>query len=82
MEGSDTPLYRATLHSEKIRLYVIESDFSSMTATRFGGYKQSGFGKDMSGYTFDDYTEVKHPYVDLTGDASKSWLYVRETVKD
>ena len=53
-----------------------------MTATRFGGYKQSGFGKDMSGYTFDDYTEVKHPYVDLTGDASKSWLYVRETVKD
>ena len=40
-----------------------------------GGYKQSGFGKDMSGYTFDDYTEVKHVYVDLTGDARKSWHY-------
>ena len=40
-----------------------------------GGYKQSGFGKDMSGYTFEDYTEVKHVYVDLTGDARKSWHY-------
>jgi len=40
-----------------------------------GGYKQSGFGKDMSMYTFDDYTEVKHVYVDLTNQARKSWHY-------
>jgi len=40
-----------------------------------GGYKQSGFGKDMSLYTFDDYTEIKHVYVDLTGDKRKSWHY-------
>jgi betaine-aldehyde dehydrogenase len=40
-----------------------------------GGYKQSGFGKDMSLYTFDDYTEVKHVYVDLTNDIRKSWHY-------
>ena len=40
-----------------------------------GGYKQSGFGKDMSMYTFDDYTDVKHVYVDLTNDARKSWHY-------
>ncbi len=40
-----------------------------------GGYKQSGFGKDLSLYTFDDYTEIKHVYVDLTGDARKPWHY-------
>jgi betaine-aldehyde dehydrogenase len=40
-----------------------------------GGYKQSGFGKDMSLYTFDDYTDVKHVYVDLTNDSRKSWHY-------
>jgi len=40
-----------------------------------GGYKQSGFGKDMSLYTFEDYTEIKHVYIDLTGDKRKSWHY-------
>ena len=40
-----------------------------------GGYKQSGFGKDMSLYTFDDYTDVKHVYIDLTNDNRKSWHY-------
>jgi len=24
---------------------------------------------------FDDYTEIKHVYVDLTGDKCKSWHY-------
>jgi betaine-aldehyde dehydrogenase len=40
-----------------------------------GGYKQSGFGKDMSLYTFDDYTDVKHVYIDLSGDVRKPWHY-------
>jgi len=40
-----------------------------------GGFKQSGFGKDMSAYTFDDYTEVKFVYVDLTGLQRKPWYY-------
>jgi betaine-aldehyde dehydrogenase len=40
-----------------------------------GGYKQSGYGKDLSSYTFDDYTDIKHVYIDLTGDARKSWHY-------
>ncbi len=40
-----------------------------------GGYKQSGFGKDLGAYSFDDYTEVKHVYVDLTGAARKPWYY-------
>jgi betaine-aldehyde dehydrogenase len=30
-----------------------------------GGYKQSGYGKDMSIYALEDYTEIKHVMVDL-----------------
>lgn len=35
--------------------------------------KQSGFGKDMSSYSFEDYTVLKHVMVDLTGNAAKEW---------
>jgi betaine-aldehyde dehydrogenase len=38
-----------------------------------GGYKQSGFGKDMSMYSFEEYTNVKHVMHDLTGRAAKEW---------
>ena len=38
-----------------------------------GGYKASGFGKDMSSYSFDDYTVVKHVMYDGTGAAAKDW---------
>jgi acyl-CoA reductase-like NAD-dependent aldehyde dehydrogenase len=38
-----------------------------------GGFKQSGFGKDMSQYSLDEYTVVKHVSMDITGDARKAW---------
>lgn len=38
-----------------------------------GGYKASGFGKDMSQYSFDEYTQVKHVMYDGTGIARKDW---------
>ncbi len=38
-----------------------------------GGFKQSGIGKDMSQYSFDEYTQVKHVSVDITGVADKEW---------
>ena len=38
-----------------------------------GGYKQSGFGKDMSQYSFDEYTQVKHVMYDATAVARKDW---------
>jgi betaine-aldehyde dehydrogenase len=38
-----------------------------------GGYRRSGFGKDMSTYSFDEYTQVKHVMADLTGVAEKAW---------
>jgi betaine-aldehyde dehydrogenase len=38
-----------------------------------GGYGQSGFGKDMSDYSFEEYTNVKHVSMDITGAARKAW---------
>ncbi len=38
-----------------------------------GGYKASGFGKDMSVYSLEEYTNVKHVMSDLTGVARKPW---------
>jgi betaine-aldehyde dehydrogenase len=38
-----------------------------------GGYKASGFGKDMSAYSFEEYTNVKHVMTEITGDTRKPW---------
>jgi betaine-aldehyde dehydrogenase len=38
-----------------------------------GGVKESGFGKDMSAYSFDEYTQIKHVMFDITGNAHKDW---------
>ncbi|HEX7221870.1 MAG TPA: aminobutyraldehyde dehydrogenase [Candidatus Limnocylindrales bacterium] len=40
-----------------------------------GGFKQSGFGKDMSTYSFEEYTQVKHVMLELTGEPEKGWHY-------
>lgn len=40
-----------------------------------GGFKQSGFGKDMSKYAVEEYTAVKHVMFDTTGAARKPWHY-------
>jgi betaine-aldehyde dehydrogenase len=38
-----------------------------------GGYKASGFGKDMSAYSFEEYTQIKHVMFDNTAMARKDW---------
>ena len=38
-----------------------------------GGYRHSGFGKDMSAYSFDEYTNIKHVMHDVTAVAHKPW---------
>jgi betaine-aldehyde dehydrogenase len=43
--------------------------------TPHGGFKQSGFGKDLGADSLLDYTVVKNLYVDLTGATRKSWHY-------
>jgi betaine-aldehyde dehydrogenase len=38
-----------------------------------GGYKASGFGKDMSAYSFEEYTQVKHVMSALSPQPRKDW---------
>jgi betaine-aldehyde dehydrogenase len=38
-----------------------------------GGAKSSGYGKDMSLYSFEEYTQVKHVMYDTTAVARKDW---------
>lgn len=38
-----------------------------------GGFKESGFGKDMSRYSFEEYTIAKHVMFELDGVAKKPW---------
>jgi betaine-aldehyde dehydrogenase len=40
-----------------------------------GGFRESGFGKDMSLYALEEYTQIKHVMVELTGAAEKGWHY-------
>ena len=40
-----------------------------------GGFKQSGFGKDMSLYALEDYTQIKHVLLEATGAQRKPWHY-------
>lgn len=40
-----------------------------------GGYKESGVGKDMSMYSFDEYTQIKHVMIELSNEARKDWHY-------
>jgi betaine-aldehyde dehydrogenase len=40
-----------------------------------GGVKKSGFGSDLSRYSFEEYTTVKHVMADLTGEARKGWHF-------
>jgi len=41
-----------------------------------GGYKQSGFGKDLSVYSLEEYTQVKHVFIDLLDQVRKPWHYL------
>ena len=38
-----------------------------------GGVGASGFGKDMSDYSFEEYLTIKHVMSDITAHAEKDW---------
>src|SRR5262249_36993060 len=46
-----------------INQYMMVSPFAP-----HGGYKQSGYGKDLSKYALEEYTQLKNVYVDLSQD--------------
>jgi betaine-aldehyde dehydrogenase len=45
----------------------INDHITMATEMPHGGYKQSGYGKDMSKYSLEDYTILKHVMVNLEG---------------
>jgi betaine-aldehyde dehydrogenase len=72
-----TDIYKA-MRASKALLFgtVWVNDHLPLTSEMpHGGYKQSGIGKDMSMYSFEEYTQVKHVMIELTGAARKSWHY-------
>jgi len=40
-----------------------------------GGCKQSGWGRDLSLYSLEEFTNLKHVYIDLTGAVRKPFYY-------
>ncbi len=40
-----------------------------------GGFKQSGFGKDLSHYALEEYTTIKHVMIENSGAAEKPWHF-------
>jgi len=45
----------------------VNDHITMATEMPHGGFKQSGYGKDMSKYALEDYTEIKHVMVNLEG---------------
>ncbi|KJQ55807.1 gamma-aminobutyraldehyde dehydrogenase [Microbacterium sp. SA39] len=68
-------VYRALRATEQIRAGCVwvNDHISIISEMPHGGMKQSGFGKDMSTYSFDDYTVIKHVMFDRTGTARRDW---------
>ncbi|MDX6232140.1 MAG: betaine-aldehyde dehydrogenase [Nocardioidaceae bacterium] len=68
-------VYRALRATEEIRAGVVwvNDHISIISEMPHGGFKQSGFGKDMSTYSFDEYTVIKHVMFDRTGQARRDW---------
>ena len=68
-------VYRALRASAEIQAGCvwINDHIPIISEMPHGGVKQSGFGKDMSTYSFEEYTTVKHVMFDRTGIAEKPW---------
>jgi betaine-aldehyde dehydrogenase len=68
-------VYRAQRASREIHAGCvwINDHIPIISEMPHGGYRASGFGKDMSTYSFDEYTVVKHVMIDTTGVAGKEW---------
>lgn len=68
-------VYRANRASREINAGCvwINDHIPIISEMPHGGYKASGTGKDMSSYSFEEYTQIKHVMHDITGVARKGW---------
>ncbi|UUY52143.1 gamma-aminobutyraldehyde dehydrogenase [Streptomyces yangpuensis] len=68
-------LYRANRATREIKAGCVwvNDHIPIISEMPHGGYKASGFGKDMSAYSFEEYTQIKHVMYDNTAVAAKDW---------
>ncbi|MFE7765097.1 gamma-aminobutyraldehyde dehydrogenase [Streptomyces sp. NPDC057438] len=68
-------VYRAGRATREIRAGCVwvNDHIPIISEMPHGGYKASGFGKDMSAYSFEEYTQIKHVMFDNTAIARKDW---------
>lgn len=68
-------LYRAQRASREINAGCvwINDHIPIISEMPHGGVGASGFGKDMSDYSFEEYLTIKHVMSDITGAAEKAW---------
>jgi hypothetical protein len=64
-------VFRAQLAARRIEAGTVwvNDHIPIISEMSHGGMKASGYGKDMSSYSFDEYTQVKHVMSDITGDS-------------
>ena len=68
-------VYRAQRASREIHAGCvwINDHIPIISEMPHGGVGASGFGKDMSDYSFEEYLTIKHVMSDITGVADKGW---------
>ncbi|CAL9598766.1 Gamma-aminobutyraldehyde dehydrogenase [Streptomyces sp. enrichment culture] len=68
-------LYRANRATREIKAGCvwINDHIPIISEMPHGGYRASGFGKDMSAYSFEEYTQIKHVMFDNTAVVRKDW---------
>jgi betaine-aldehyde dehydrogenase len=68
-------VYRAQRASREIKAGCvwINDHIPIISEMPHGGFGASGFGKDMSDYSLEEYLTIKHVMSDITGVAEKGW---------
>ncbi|MET7681590.1 gamma-aminobutyraldehyde dehydrogenase [Streptomyces sp. NPDC005423] len=68
-------VYRANRATRELRAGCvwINDHIPIISEMPHGGFRASGFGKDMSAYSFEEYTQIKHVMFDNTAVARKDW---------
>ncbi|GAA3376276.1 gamma-aminobutyraldehyde dehydrogenase [Streptomyces sannanensis] len=68
-------IYRANRATREIKAGCVwvNDHIPIISEMPHGGYKASGYGKDMSSYSLEEYTQVKHVMYDNSAVARKDW---------
>jgi betaine-aldehyde dehydrogenase len=76
-------VYRAQRASREIKAGCvwINDHIPIISEMPHGGLGASGFGKDMSDYSFEEYLTIKHVMSDITGAVEKPWHRTIFTVR-